>query len=150
MPPQNDLSWTCTCTNGNEPNITDFADTMPSYICQRWVADCTAAHPNDLEGQTACQSVQCGMRNASSLTSASSGGSSSASASSAMASSTGSSSGGSGGSGSPGSSSGGSSASQSASGAASSSTDNAAVAVGTTYGTGILMGGLLAVFGLAL
>lgn len=138
------MTYTCTCANGNTPNISDYQDTLPFYICSRWRDDCTAAHPNDLSGQTACQSVTCGTKNAtagaSSTTPSGSESDSSASASaSSSASATASSSSGSE-----------SSASASSDAAQSSETGNAAAAIGMNYGTGILMGGMLAVFGLAL
>ena len=115
-------------------------DTMPYYICTRWRDDCTAAHPDDLAGQADCQSVICGQRNASSQANVA-GGSASASGSaapSATASSSGS------------SESSETSATASSDSAASSETGNTAAAIGMNYGTGILMGGMLAVFGLAL
>lgn len=148
------LDWTCTCANGNQPNISNYADTIPAYVCGRWREYCTADHPNDLEGQTACQSVTCGDRNASagaSGSSSSGGGSSASSSASSPSSTASSSSGGGSGSSSGGDSSESGSPSGSASGAAASQTgDNAAVAVGMNYGTGLLMGGMFAVFGLAL
>ncbi|KAF2405432.1 hypothetical protein EJ06DRAFT_502645 [Trichodelitschia bisporula] len=58
------LTFTCTCLTGNTPNISDYAQTLPSLECDNWVAQCTAAHPNDLAGQTFCQSFLCGRKNA--------------------------------------------------------------------------------------
>lgn len=135
------------CTNGQSPNISNYQQTIPFFLCQQWKANCVDGHPNDLNGITACQSVMCGTMNASSAESSSTSASASASASST------------GGSGSGGSSaattSGGSSPSSTASStaaAASASKSSAAIAVSLAkdYGTGILATGLLAIFGLAL
>ena len=65
------LEWNCVCTDGSSPNISDYANTMPFYICEEWRSQCTAAHPDDLEGQMECQSVICGSKNASALASSS-------------------------------------------------------------------------------
>lgn len=144
------------CSSGNQPNISDYDQTLPSLVCGQWVADCVNAHPNDLDGQTACLSVVCGSRNASSGISTSSTMMTSASA-------TASSSGGSGGAGgaqqtassSSGSGSGsgsGSSTASGSSGAASATSSSAAYALNlaSNYGTGILAAGILGAFGLAL
>ena len=144
--PQNTLEYECTCTDGSTPNITDYRDTLPFYVCQQWITDCTAAHPNDLSGQAACQSVTCGTQNASQASTTSSGSSSETSSSSSSETSDSSS------DDSDSSSSTDSEPSASASGdaAEASESGNAAAAIGMNYGTGILMSGLLAVFGLAL
>lgn len=141
------------CTNGNQPNISDYDQTLPSLVCGTWRGDCVQAHPNDLDGQTACLSVVCGSKNASTGISTSSTMMTSASA-------TASSSGGSGGAGgaqqtASSTSDSGSSASSTASGsgsAASASSSSAAFAlsVASNYGTGILAAGILGAFGLAL
>lgn len=106
---------------------------LPSFICAQWKADCVAAHPNDLSGQTACLSVTCGTANASKVATSGTGhgSSSSSSASSATASA---------------------SASKTSSSSSKSTSSSAAVALnlGASYGVGILAVGLAAVFGLAL
>ncbi|KAK3115823.1 hypothetical protein LTR53_004442 [Teratosphaeriaceae sp. CCFEE 6253] len=143
----NTLNYTCTCTGGASPNISDYDQTLPSFVCGQWIANCVNAHNDDLAGTTACRSVICGSKNASSGLSSSSSASASATASStggaassASASATGS---------SP-ASSGASSATASAAAAASSSAGAAVLNVVTNYGTGILATAMLAVFGLAL
>merc|ERR1711977_664828 len=51
------LTYECECGGGaTTPNVTDFAQTLPSLQCDEWRAQCTAARPNDLAGQTFCQS----------------------------------------------------------------------------------------------
>merc|ERR1711977_746499 len=59
------LTYECECGGGaTTPNVTDFAQTLPSLQCDEWRAQCTAARPNGLAGQTFCQSFICGTRNA--------------------------------------------------------------------------------------
>ncbi|TKA79773.1 hypothetical protein B0A55_03299 [Friedmanniomyces simplex] len=153
----NTLNYTCTCSNGNSPNISNYDQTIPSFVCAQWKIDCVAAHPNDLTGQTACLSITCGSMNASSgsTTSSSASGSASSTASStggvvaggasssaAASSATGSS--------APSSSGGSASSTASSSAAAASSSSSAALNVAMNYGTGILATAMLAFFGFAL
>ncbi|KAJ4992073.1 hypothetical protein SVAN01_02394 [Stagonosporopsis vannaccii] len=35
------LTYSCVCENGVTPNITEFSQTLPFYICQRWVIQCS-------------------------------------------------------------------------------------------------------------
>ncbi|KAK5737426.1 hypothetical protein LTR17_006653 [Elasticomyces elasticus] len=155
----NTLNYTCTCTNGNQPNISNYDQTIPSFVCAQWVINCVAAHPNDLVGITACRSVTCGSANASEASSSSSSASGSMTASS-TASSTGGAVAGGASSASSGAGSATSGAASSASSAASSATSSAAAAssssaamalnVAMNYGTGILATVGIAFFGLAL
>jgi len=50
--------------SGTTPNISDYAQTLPSLECDEWKRQCIAAHPNDLSGQNFCLSFNCGSRNA--------------------------------------------------------------------------------------
>merc|ERR1711981_199331 len=80
------LTYECECGGGaTTPNVTDFAQTLPSLQCDEWRAQCTAARPNDLAGQTFCQSFICGTRNATEFFQSSGGASSTASESAAAA-----------------------------------------------------------------
>lgn len=131
----NALTYTCTCASGNTPNVSDYAQTLPSLMCDEWRGQCTANSPNDLAGQTFCQSFICGSRNASAELSSSGGSSGSASSSAA----------------SSGASATESSASSTGSTAASSSSAAAvALQVGKEYGTAGMAVVLLGIFGLAL
>ncbi|KAF2863577.1 hypothetical protein K470DRAFT_280183 [Piedraia hortae CBS 480.64] len=141
------LVWQCTCTDGSKPNISDYGQTVPSLVCERARDDCVAAHPNDLAGQTKCQSVKCGKRNAtssddSSSSSASATGSKTASSTAdATESANGA------------SKTSGRASSASSSGASSSAqSTNAAIALsaGQNYGMALIMGGLALAFGFAL
>ncbi|KAF4308991.1 Glycerol-3-phosphate dehydrogenase NAD-dependent [Botryosphaeria dothidea] len=127
------LEYNCTCTASINLNVSDFTQTLPSLECQYAVAQCTADHPDDAEGQATCQSVSCGSKNVTSQVESSS---SSASAS-ATASSTGSSSG--------------SASATSATAASTTSADSSAsIKLAKNYGSGALVAGLLALFGFAL
>ncbi|KAF2433285.1 hypothetical protein EJ08DRAFT_731634 [Tothia fuscella] len=127
----NTLTYNCQCLNNPTGNISDYAQTLPSLQCDEWKGQCVQSHPNDLAGQTFCQSFTCGKKNATALVGGSRGGSSSSSAAAA--------------------SSGASSTATSSGGAASTSKSAAMVLrVGREYGTGAVAVGLLAIFGLAL
>jgi hypothetical protein len=76
------------CLTGTSPNVTDYSQTLPALECQEWISQCIAAHPNDLAGQTACQSWVCGHKNATAVQSAGSAASSSALSSSSTSKST--------------------------------------------------------------
>lgn len=133
---QNTLQWTCTCSDSSlKPNFTSYAAMMPSYVCQKWIELCVAAHPNERAPQQACQSITCGMQNASMASSSPSSSSSAAPQSTSASAST---------SGSPSATSSSASESTSSKGAA------AALNVAQAYGSSILAVGLLGVFGLAL
>jgi hypothetical protein len=119
---QNALTFSCECLKGTTPNITDYAQTLPSLECDEWKAQCTAAHPNDLSGQNFCQSFVCGKKNATSQA---------ASASSSASSAAG---------------SGGSSATSGGSAAATSSKAAAGTMVRVEYGAGMLGLAFLALF----
>lgn len=143
------LNYTCTCTgtgSGNTPNFTDYMGTVPFFECEQWIGDCTAAHPNDLTGQTACQSVKCGTKNASEAATTSSASSSSASATGSSTSSAAASS-------ATGAAGGSSSTASSTSSSASASTSSSAakaLSMAKEYSAGVLLAGAFAVFGFAL
>ncbi|KAF2166564.1 hypothetical protein M409DRAFT_23199 [Zasmidium cellare ATCC 36951] len=134
----NTLTYQCVCTDGSSPNISDYDQTIPSFVCQTWVGNCVDAHPNDLDGQTGCRSVTCGSRNASSNLAATT---SSAATTSATASSS---------SSAESTSASGTPTGSSASTTATTSSAAMALHVAEQYGTGIIAGGLLALFGLVL
>jgi hypothetical protein len=54
------LAWNCTCSNGNQPNISNYEQTIPGQVCLKWVENCVLAHPDDLDGIGGCRSVICG------------------------------------------------------------------------------------------
>ncbi|KAI9739638.1 MAG: hypothetical protein M1834_006356 [Cirrosporium novae-zelandiae] len=126
------LNYTCTCPNGESPDLAEYTDTMPYYICTEASNECVADNPNNATGQEDCRSYySCGTKNVSDATYAASSSSSSASASATAASTT--------------------TASGSSATATATSTENAAVAhIAEKYSTGIVAAGLAAVFGLLL
>ena len=128
------MTFECQCGGGNPtPNITDYAQTLDSLKCDDWRAQCTTAHPNDLAGQTFCQSFICGTKNATAEF-VNNGGSASSSASAAVSSATGSV----------------ASAASSAAASATSAAAATAIKMGKEYGTAAMGVGMLALFGLAL
>ncbi|TID27501.1 hypothetical protein E2P81_ATG00257 [Venturia nashicola] len=127
----NTLTYNCTCLNGPTGNISDYAQTLPSLECDNWKGQCTAAHPNDLAGQTFCQSFTCGQKNASAT-----GSKASASASSAKSTAT--------------PTSGGAGTATNSAPASTSSAAAAALKVAQEFGAAGFAFGLFAVFGLAL
>ncbi|TKA51071.1 hypothetical protein B0A49_12282 [Cryomyces minteri] len=143
----NSLQYQCTCSDGSSYNISDYSQTLPSLECEQYKVQCVAAHPNDLNGQTACLAITCGQRNATSGASASS----SASSSSATATSSGAaSSSGSAGSSATSAAAGGASSATSAAAASSTAKSAAVLNAAMNYGTLALAGGMLALFGFAL
>lgn len=145
----NTLTYSCVCSaTGNSPNVSDYQQTLPAYVCREYIDQCVNAHPNDLEGITTCRDTQCGNKTVDQATSSSSSESATASATSSTRS-------GSGSAASQTASSSGSDSSATAteSGAGATATgDSAASAlnIASNYGTGILAAGILAAFGLAL
>ncbi|GAB7349553.1 hypothetical protein MBLNU459_g0251t2 [Dothideomycetes sp. NU459] len=135
------LTYVCTCQSGSTPNISDYTQTLPFYVCEQWRTDCTADHPNDLDGQTACQSLVCGSKNASESSTSSSSSSAAASTTSSAASSSAT-------GGSPSTTS--AASATSATAAATSKSAAMAMNLAQSYGTGVLGAGLLALFGLVL
>lgn len=68
----NNLSYECTCKTGSDPNLAEYKETLPFFVCQTWRDQCVARNPNDLESQTACLEVECGNKNATDAVSTSS------------------------------------------------------------------------------
>ncbi|KAF2156868.1 hypothetical protein K461DRAFT_272959 [Myriangium duriaei CBS 260.36] len=137
------LTYTCTCNSNTQPNISAYAQTLPSFICQTSVNQCIAANTNNQETQAACRDVVCGNQtvNAASTATSSATGSSSQTSGAASASTTGATST---------SASGGSSATSASASATASKSAGMAVAMARDYGMSALVMGMLAAFGLAM
>jgi len=123
------LTYNCTCFSGTTPNISDYRQTLPSLECDEWVSQCVNHNPDNPVGQSFCHGFICGHQ----LGSSDSAASTTAATSAASASGTGKPSG--------------------TSSSSPTSTSNAAAAVikfGRDYGTGALLAGVFAIFGLAL
>ncbi|KMQ47514.1 hypothetical protein A7C99_3244 [Trichophyton rubrum] len=73
------LEFSCQCQNGTVPEIEQYKNSLPWFICQATFSQCIKAHPDDADGQQVCKDNQekCGKLDAtppgdSSTTSASS------------------------------------------------------------------------------
>merc|ERR1711939_888193 len=130
------LTYSCVCTNGNQPNISNYQQSLAAYECRAWKDGCNERNPTDAGAQQECLNTPCG--------SSSSGSDSTSSASSTAAA------GGSSDSDSNSDSSASGTASSSAAAASQSDSGAAAMRFAQTYGTGVFATGLLAFFGLAL
>lgn len=115
---QNTLKFDCVCADGTTPDVSQYQQSVPFYVCEANYGQCIDAHPNDANGQRACkQAANCGTKNASAADATSS----SAAPSSTIAMATSSESG-----------------ASSTSVAAQSTTTNAAIALGEGYSTGLM------------
>ncbi|WPH02439.1 Hypothetical protein R9X50_00530300 [Acrodontium crateriforme] len=59
------LQYSCVCSNGQAPNVTEYSQTLPYFICTEWGNQCVT---NCANGDTSCQSAcrqqhQCGALN---------------------------------------------------------------------------------------
>ncbi|KAM0701310.1 hypothetical protein Q7P35_011671 [Cladosporium inversicolor] len=142
----NTLSYNCTCASDNQsPAVADYEQTLPALVCEQYVIQCTAAHPDDAPGQKVCQSTTCGKKSVDDIASSSSSSESSSSTSTATSSASGSDA-----SSTASPTSGGDEASSTASQAASSATGSSAASGSNIASTGALAVGILAAFGFAL
>jgi hypothetical protein len=119
------------CPDNQPRNFSNYEKTFPIFLCQQWIANCVANHPDDLDGTEACRSVTCGTENpddVDSATSASATQSATPTTRGSGAAETG---------------------SQTAT-ATPSATDSAAMNLAQDYGTSIFVSMLLALFGLAM
>lgn len=51
------LTYTCVCENGVAPNITEYSQTLPYFICQQWGNTCVENCNGDNSCQSACRYV---------------------------------------------------------------------------------------------
>lgn len=49
------LAYTCECGDGISPNLTQFSQTMPFFICQEWGNQCVTACNGDNACSSACR-----------------------------------------------------------------------------------------------
>jgi hypothetical protein len=49
------LTYNCVCDNGVVPNITEYSQTLPFFICQQWGNTCSDNCNNDPSCQSACR-----------------------------------------------------------------------------------------------
>lgn len=126
------LDFTCKCQNGTEPDIGKYQQSVTAQMCNFWFGACINATGTNAAQQFQCeqaQKSQCGnltIDESDSSSPSSTGGSR------------------------PTGSSGNNAPTGTGSNAASSSTGAAALMIANQYGTPALLGGMLAIFGLAL
>lgn len=53
--PQDQLTYSCVCDNGVSPNITQYSQTLPFFICQEWGNQCVTACNGDNTCQNSCR-----------------------------------------------------------------------------------------------
>ena len=49
------LAWTCICTDGTQPNVSQYSQTVPFYECQEFGNQCVTNCGNDPTCQTNCR-----------------------------------------------------------------------------------------------
>lgn len=48
------LSFSCSCASGDKPDLTEYKNTMPFFICQEAADQCNLQHVGDAAGQKSC------------------------------------------------------------------------------------------------
>ncbi|KAF2456677.1 hypothetical protein BDY21DRAFT_345779 [Lineolata rhizophorae] len=131
----NQLTFVCECADGSNPNITDFAQTLPSLICDEWFEQCIDQNTGNAQGQEVCMSVVCGQRDPADVDEGESSATASGAATATATASA--------------SSSATDEAASTTEAAASATSSDAAVAlhIAQNYGSGVLAAGLFALFG---
>ncbi|KAI1805905.1 hypothetical protein F4811DRAFT_513023 [Daldinia bambusicola] len=51
------LDFQCVCQGNNEPDMNDYMNTMPWFVCERLQRNCIAANENNAAGQKNCTST---------------------------------------------------------------------------------------------
>ncbi|KAK5806890.1 hypothetical protein VI817_001148 [Penicillium citrinum] len=121
------LQFSCVCSDDKTPDVSQYVQTVPFYVCQANFAQCIQNHPDDADGQKECkEAAQCGSKNASSISTTTTA-SSSASATTTLAMTT---------------STDESTSETSSSVAAAATTSNAAIAMGESYSSGVMVGAM--------
>lgn len=49
-----DLTYNCTCTDGTDPDMNEYLDSLPYYICEEAADECIKANVGDSTGQSNC------------------------------------------------------------------------------------------------
>jgi hypothetical protein len=49
------LSYSCVCSNGFSPNVTEYTQTMPFFVCQEWGNQCVKGCNGDNTCAASCQ-----------------------------------------------------------------------------------------------
>ncbi|KAJ5902356.1 hypothetical protein N7495_002884 [Penicillium taxi] len=60
------LNFDCVCSDGTAPDMSQYMQSIPFYVCEASFGQCIDSHPNDAMGQEACKKASsCGTKNAS-------------------------------------------------------------------------------------
>ncbi|KAK2768753.1 hypothetical protein FQN54_000609 [Arachnomyces sp. PD_36] len=60
------FTFTCECGDGTTPDMTEYKDTLPYYICEATFAQCIEANASDADAQETCkENRDCGSKDAS-------------------------------------------------------------------------------------
>lgn len=58
------LTFSCVCSNGISPNVSEYSQTLPYYICQEWGNQCVSNCGGDSSCQNDCRANHpCGAQN---------------------------------------------------------------------------------------
>ncbi|KAL2184624.1 hypothetical protein L209DRAFT_767081 [Thermothelomyces heterothallicus CBS 203.75] len=49
------LTYGCVCSDGKQPNVSEYTLTLPYYVCMTWVEQCVDGCGNDNQCQSDCQ-----------------------------------------------------------------------------------------------
>lgn len=49
------LAYSCICSNGKSPNMTEYSQTLPYFVCTEWGTQCVNGCGQDSTCQTACR-----------------------------------------------------------------------------------------------
>merc|ERR1712029_584901 len=66
------LTYSCVCTNGSQPNISNYQQSLAAYECRAWKDGCNERNPTDAEAQQNCLDTPCGSKLVSDASSSSS------------------------------------------------------------------------------
>jgi len=60
----NALTYACICSNGLSPNVSEYSQTLPFFLCQEWGNECVSNCGSDNTCQSNCRSQHlCGAQN---------------------------------------------------------------------------------------
>lgn len=58
------MTYGCVCSDGKQPNITEYTLTLPYHVCTRWGTDCVADCKSDNDCSYRCRAEHpCGAQN---------------------------------------------------------------------------------------
>ncbi|RVD83231.1 uncharacterized protein DFL_007627 [Arthrobotrys flagrans] len=58
---QNTLEFACVCADGSEPDLVNYRNTLPFFVCQEYIAQCVAGNATEPTLQNICRNTNtCG------------------------------------------------------------------------------------------